>query len=152
MKGKGIIGEVIIKDGQLKGYDGDVQNPEEISKIVKENMEKGMSEARDLGFTALHGFAMIGSERSLTFMKDRAVIVKTREVSWEDLFLGYVYSKSILILGILVTLLGIGILTTSIAGIFPFFSLNADIYFSIASLVVGIALLVASKSQLSYRL
>ncbi|BBG24791.1 hypothetical protein [Sulfuracidifex tepidarius] len=153
MKGKGILGEVQVENGSVKGTQGDVRNPEEIAKIVQGNIEKGMQEARDLGFSAIHGFAMIGSERSIAFMKGKAVVASTKEVSWQDVFLGYVYSKGLLVLGILVTILALGIMVTGVfTGIFTWFSLNARLYFSIAALVVGISLLVASKSELSYRL
>ncbi len=153
MKGKGILGEVEVENGSVKGTQGDVRNSEEIAKIVQQNMEKGMQEAKDLGFSAIHGFAMIGSERSIAFMKGRAVVVSTKEVSWQDIFLGYVYSKGLLVLGILVTILALGMMVTGVfTGIFTWFSLNARLYFSIAALVVGISLLVASKSEMSYRL
>ncbi|MUN28921.1 hypothetical protein [Sulfuracidifex metallicus] len=154
MKGKEILGELNInQSGKVIGHAGDIENPEEIGEIISYNLKKGMEEAKDLGFSSIHGFAMIGSERSLAFMKGKALILDTKQTSWQDIFLGYVFSKWILILGIVVTILALGIMATGVfTNIFTWFSLNSRLYFSIAALIVGISLIFMSKSELSYRL
>lgn len=66
---------------------------EKINDIIKYNVAKGNEEAKELGFSRLNRFVMIGSSKSLTFMKNKA-FVDTTKADWQELFVTYTYIKS----------------------------------------------------------
>ena len=57
-----------------------------IAEYISFNVKKGNEEAKELGFNKLHGFAMFGSDNSLAFMKNLALVVDTDKTDFNDLF------------------------------------------------------------------
>ncbi|AAK42762.1 hypothetical protein SULI_02270 [Saccharolobus solfataricus] len=152
---------------KLKGYEGHVKidengeieessNIENLSKLVeliKFNLKKGNEEAKQLGFNKLNGFAMFGSNKSLTFMKGLAIVVDNDKADWQDLFTYYTYNKTFIITGGVLVLLSIllfyyGLLTP----MFNFMAPEPRIYIPTILLLIGVIFLILSKSTFSYRL
>ena len=85
IKIKGYIGHVKIND-QGKVEESNMENAEKIAEFISFNVKKGNEEAKELGFNKLHGFAMFGSDKSLAFMKNLALVVDTDKTDFNDLF------------------------------------------------------------------
>ncbi len=153
-KVKGYVGSVKIDDsGSVVWTDLDKEDAEEIAKILKFNVQKGNEEARELGFSKMHGFAMFGSENSLTFMKNKALLVRTKEADWQDLFVMYTYIKSWLAGGI--ALIAISIIMFFLAiftSALDYFAPEPRLYLPSILLLIGVFMVGLSKTRFSYRL
>ncbi|ARM74803.1 hypothetical protein [Acidianus manzaensis] len=152
MKIKGYLGSVEVdNNGNVKK--SDIDEADKIAEIIKANVEKGNQEAKELGFSKLNGFAMLGSSKSLTFMKNKALIVDTHKADWQDLFVTYTYIKSWLAGGI--ALLAISIIWYIIAFTTPYldyFAPEPRVYTPTILLLIGIFMTALSKTRYSYRL
>jgi hypothetical protein len=155
---RGVHGYIKINDEGKVIESQNVENPEQWAEIITYNVKKGNEEARELGFGRMNGFAMIGKEYSLTFMKGGAYIVKTNEVNWQELFIKYTYSMTTLIAGIVLTALAILFFIidlTPLVNSIPYVnSLAPEPRFYIPSIliIIGVILLATSKSKFNYRL
>lgn len=155
---KGYVGHIKFDDQGNVIESKNVENPKEWAEIIKFNVKKGNEEARELGLGRMNGFAMIGKDYSLTFMKNGAYLVKTREVDWHDLFVKYTYSYTTLITGLFLTILSIIIFlidVTPAINYIPYFNQLAPepkFFIPILILLVGVVLLGISKSKFNYRL
>jgi hypothetical protein len=149
---KGYIGHVKI-DKEGKVVESNVNNAEEIAKILKFNIEKGNQEAKELGFNKINGFAMFGSTKSLTFMKDTALLVDNKKADWQELFTTYTYIKSWLIGGIALLVLSLILYYLAIfTSYMDYFAPEPRFYTPTILLLISIFMIVLSKSKYSYRL
>ncbi|QIW24561.1 hypothetical protein EWF20_10745 [Sulfolobus sp. S-194] len=151
---------------EIKGYKGHIalneegkviqaknlENEEEWANVLKFNVEKGNEEAKELGFNKMNGFAMIGSNYSLAFMKGLGVVVDTRKADWQELFIYYTYSWSVLITGIVITALSIILFGLAFTSYMSWLAPEPRFYLPAILLIVGIVFLAASKSSMAYRL
>jgi roadblock/LC7 domain-containing protein len=152
MKLKGYIGHVKIDDkGHVK--ESDVGNAEDIASILERNVEKGNEEAKELGFSKLNGFAMFGSQKSITFMKNEAILVDTKKADWEDIFVRYTFIKSWLAGGIILVALSIIMFYLAIfTSYLDYFAPEPRLYTPTIILLIGVFMLALSKSKYGYRL
>lgn len=155
---KGYVGHIKLDDqGNVIESKG-VDNPNDWAEVIKFNVKKGNEEARELGFGKMNGFAMIGKDYSLTFMKNGAYIVKTNEADWHEIFVKYTYSYTTLIVGLFLTILSIIIFIidfTPAINYIPYFNQMAPeprIYIPTILIILGVIVLAASKSKFNYRL
>ena len=155
---RGVHGYIKINEEGKVVESQNVENPELWAEIITYNVKKGNEEARELGFGRMNGFAMIGKEYSLTFMKGGAYIVKTNEVNWQELFVKYTYSYSVLIAGIILTALAIiffGLDFSPLIKSIPYVNSLAPeprIYIPMILIIIGVLLLASSRSKFNYRL
>ncbi|AWR96324.1 DUF2173 family protein [Acidianus sulfidivorans JP7] len=152
MKIKGYLGSVEL-DQNKNVKRADIDDANKIAEIVKANIEKGNEEAKELGFSKLNGFAMIGSSKSIAFMKNKAVIVDTNKADWQDLFVTYTYIKSWLVGGII--LLAISVIWYILAfttSYLDYFAPEPRVYIPTILLLIGIFMTALSKTRYSYRL
>ncbi len=152
MKVKGYIGHVKINN-EGKVIESNVDNAEEIAKILKINVEKGNQEAKELGFNKMNGFAMFGSSKSLTFMKDTALVVDSKKADWQELFSTYTYIKSWLIGGIALLVISLILYYLAIfTSYMNYFAPEPRYYTPTILLLISVFMIVLSKSKYSYRL
>lgn len=152
MKIKGYIGHVKI-DTQGNVKESDIENANDVAEILKNNIQKGNEEAKELGFSKINGFAMLGSQKSLAFMKNEAVLVDTKKADWEELFVKYTFIKSWLVGGIVLTVLSIIMYYLAIfTSYLDYFAPEPRLYAPTIILLIGIFMLALSKSKYSYRL
>jgi hypothetical protein len=120
---------------------------------MKFNVEKGNQEARELGFSKLNGFAMMGSVKSLTFMKNEAIMVETEKADWQELFVHYVYMKGWLALGITLVILSMILYYMAFfTSYLDYFANLPRLYLPTILLIVGLIMIPSSKTRFSYRL
>ncbi len=152
MKIKGYLGHVKV-DNQGNVKESDIENAKDIAEILKNNIQKGNEEAKELGFSKINGFAMFGSQKSLAFMKNEAVLVDTRKADWEELFVKYTFIKSWLAGGIVLTVLSIIMYYLAIfTSYLDYFAPEPRLYLPTIILLIGVFMLALSKSKYSYRL
>lgn len=149
---KGYIGEVELDEkGNIKR--SNVDKADKIAEIVKFNVNKGNEEAKELGFSKLNGFVMIGADKSITFMKNKAYIIDTNRADWQQIFVNYTFIKAWCAGG--VALLVISILWLALAIMTPYlnyFAPEPKFYIPILTLLISIFMISLSKSRFSYRL
>ncbi|EZQ10578.1 MULTISPECIES: DUF2173 family protein [Acidianus] len=152
MKTKGYLGHVRISpEGRV--VESDVSNSEEIAKVIKFNIEKGNEEAKELGFSKLNGFAMIGSDKSLAFMKNLAVLVDNQKVDWQELFVEYVYNKVWIAIGSILVIISVILYYLAIFTPFMnYFAPEPRLYLPTILILVGVIFLGMSRTKFSYRL
>ncbi|MCI2414007.1 MAG: hypothetical protein MPF33_01950 [Candidatus Aramenus sp.] len=153
-KVKGYVGSVKIDDsGNVVRTDLDKEEAEEIANALKFNVQKGNEEARELGFSKMHGFAMFGSEKSLAFMKNKALLVRTKEADWQELFVMYTYIKSWLAGGIALIAISIVMFILAIfTSALDYFAPEPRLYLPSILLLIGVFMVGLSKTRFSYRL
>ncbi|AWR95813.1 DUF2173 family protein [Acidianus brierleyi] len=152
MKIKGYLGHVKV-DNQGNVKESDIENAKDVAEILRNNIQKGNEEAKELGFSKINGFAMFGSQKSLAFMKNEAVLVDTKKADWEELFVKYTFIKSWLVGGIVLTVLSIIMYYLAIfTNYLDYFAPEPRLYAPTIILLIGIFMLALSKSKYSYRL
>ena len=149
---KGYYGYVKIDEQGNAVQAENVENKEEWAKVISYNLKKGNEEAKELGFNKMNGFAMFGSNYSLTFMKDLGVIVNTKEADWQELFTYYTYSLSVLITGIVITAISIVLFGLAFTPYMDWLAPEPRFYLPSILIIVGIVFLFSSKSSMAYRL
>ncbi|BFH72345.1 hypothetical protein SJAV_02890 [Sulfurisphaera javensis] len=149
---KGYYGHIAVDENGNVTNSKNIDNPEEWAKVVSFNVKKGNEEAKELGFNKMNGFAMIGRDYTLTFMKGLGVVVDTKKADWQELFTYYTYSWSILITGIIITALSIILFGLAFTPYMSWLAPEPRFYLPSILVIVGIMLLVASKSSMAYRL
>lgn len=150
---KGYVGHVEIDESGNVKESENVKDAKALAEILAFNVRKGNEEAKELGFSRMSGFAMIGENRSLAFMKGLGVIVETDKADWQELFTFYTYVKSFLIGGISLIVLGVILIVLWLTTPpFSTFATDAKVYITILTFLVGSVLLAASKSSMAYRL
>ncbi|AWR99228.1 hypothetical protein [Metallosphaera hakonensis] len=151
MKIKGYLGHIKVDD-QWKVVEK-VNVEDRLAEILKFNVEKGNQEARELGFKKMNGFAMMGSKRSLAFMKGEAVVVETSKADWQELFVHYVYMKGWLILGVVLLALSIALYYMSFATTYlDYFAPLPRLYLPTILLIISLIMIPSSKTRYTYRL
>lgn len=149
---KGYIGELELDEkGNVKK--SNLDNAQTLAEILKFNVNKGNEEAKELGFSKLHGFAMIGSDKSITFMKNKAYVVETSKADWQQIFVTYTFIKSWCAGG--VALFIISIIWFALALTTPYlnyFAPEPKFYIPTLLLLISIFMMSLSKSRFSYRL
>lgn len=149
---KGFYGYVAIDDNGKVTQSKNVDNPDEWAEVLSFNTKKGNEEAKEMGFNRMNGFAMIGSNYSLAFMKGLGVIVDTKKADWQELFTYYTYSWSILIAGIVVTAISIILFGLAFTPYMSWLAPEPRFYLPSILIIIGVILLASSKSSLAYRL
>lgn len=150
---KGYVGHIKIgKNGKVV-ESNNVENPERLAQVLDFDVKKGNEEAKELGFRKMHGFAIIGERKSLTFMKGEAIIVETDKADWQELFLHYVYDKGFIAVGAVLLVLAavifsIDVFTTAMEWLAP----EPRYYIPLLMALIGVFFLGVSKTSLSYRL
>ncbi|MFP3204850.1 MAG: hypothetical protein RXS23_05405 [Metallosphaera yellowstonensis] len=151
MKIRGYIGHVRVDDNWRVVEKVNV--PDQLAEILKFNVEKGNQEARELGFSKLNGFAMMGSVKSLTFMKNEAIMVETEKADWQELFVHYVYMKGWLALGITLVILSMILYYMALfTSYLDYFANLPRLFLPTILLIVGLIMIPSSKTKFSYRL
>nr|WP_276321728.1 hypothetical protein [Saccharolobus shibatae] len=150
---KGYVGHIKINEEGKIEESSNIDYPSKLVDIIKFNLKKGNEEAKELGFNKINGFAMFGSDKSLTFMKGLAIVVDNEKADWQDLFTYYTYNKTFIITGVVLVILSIllfyyGLLTS----VFNFMAPEPRIYIPTILLLIGVIFLALSKSTFSYRL
>ncbi|QXJ31304.1 hypothetical protein [Saccharolobus shibatae] len=150
---KGYVGHIKINEEGKIEESSNIDYSSKLVDIIKFNLKKGNEEAKELGFNKINGFAMFGSDKSLTFMKGLAIVVDNEKADWQDLFTYYTYNKTFIITGVVLVILSIllfyyGLLTS----VFNFMAPEPRIYIPTILLLIGVIFLALSKSTFSYRL
>ena len=150
---KGYVGHIkMSKDGRVV-ESNNVENPEKLAQVLDFDVKKGNEEARELGFGRMHGFAIIGEKKSLTFMKGEALIVETDKADWQELFLHYVYNKGYIVVGAVLLVLTALILYLDIfTSAMDWLAPEPRYYIPTILALIGVFFLGVSKTSLSYRL
>lgn len=149
---KGYYGHVVVNDKGEAVQAENVEEKDKWAKVISFNVKKGNEEARELGFSRMNGFAMFGSNYSLAFMKGLGVVVKTKEADWQELFTYYTYSMTILISGIIVTIISFILFGLAFTPVMSGLAPEPRFYGPAILLLIGVVLLASSKSSMSYRL
>ncbi|BCS92298.1 hypothetical protein L3N51_01234 [Metallosphaera sp. J1] len=151
MKIKGYLGHV--KVDEKWNVVEKVNVSEELAGILKFNVEKGNEEARELGFKRMNGFAMMGSKKSLAFMKGEAIMVETSKADWQELFVHYVYMKGWLALGIALLVLSVVLYYMGFATPYlDYFAPLPRLYLPTILLLISLIMIPSSKTRYTYRL
>ncbi|WP_338604320.1 hypothetical protein V6M85_06175 [Sulfolobus tengchongensis] len=150
---KGYMGHIKINSEGRIEESSNVENVSKLAEIILFNLKKGNEEARELGFNRLNGFAMFGSNRSITFMKGIGVIVDNEKADWQELFTYYTYNSSFIITGVILIALSailfyFGLLTSALNFLAP----EPRLYIPLILIIIGVTFLALSKTTLSYRL
>ncbi|AEB95887.1 hypothetical protein [Metallosphaera cuprina] len=151
MKIKGYLGHIKVNDkGEVIEK---VSVDEKLADILKYNIEKGNQEAKELGFSKMNGFAMMGSKKSLAFMKGEAILVETSKADWQELFVHYVYLKGWLALGIVLLILSIALYYMALATAYlDYFAPLPRLYVPTLILIISLIMILSSKTRFAYRL
>lgn len=153
VKLKGYIGHLKINDQGKIEESVNVDNAEKLAEILMFNVKKGNEEAKELGFNKMHGFAMIGSNKSLAFMKAMALIVDTEKTDWQDLFIYYTYNKSFIVTGAILVIISVLLFYMALlTNMLNFLAPEPRLYIPSILIIIGVIFLAISKSSLSYRL
>lgn len=151
MKIKGYLGHIKVNDkGEVIEK---VSVDEKLADILKYNIEKGNQEAKELGFSKMNGFAMMGSKKSLAFMKGEAILVETSKADWQELFVHYVYLKGWLALGIVLLILSIALYYMALATTYlDYFAPLPRLFVPTLILIISLIMIPSSKTRFAYRL
>ncbi|QKR00080.1 hypothetical protein GWK48_06560 [Metallosphaera tengchongensis] len=151
MKIKGYLGHIKVDNNW--DINEKVNVPDELLSILKFNVEKGNQEAKELGFNRMNGFAMMGSKKSLAFMKGEVVMVETDKADWQELFVHYVYMKGWLALGIGILILSIILYYLSLdTSLLDYFAPLPRLFVPTILLLISLVMIPASKTRYTYRL
>ncbi|MEM3204472.1 MAG: hypothetical protein QW232_09705 [Saccharolobus sp.] len=152
IKIKGYIGHVKIND-QGKVEESNMENAEKIAEFISFNVKKGNEEAKELGFNKLHGFAMFGSDNSLAFMKNLALVVDTDKTDFNDLFTYYTFNKSFCVTGVALVIISIILFYFALfTALMNFIAPEPRLYIPSLVIIIGVIFLAISRTRLAYRL
>ncbi|BCU66793.1 hypothetical protein HS7_02300 [Sulfolobales archaeon HS-7] len=130
-----------------------VDENDELGKVAREDLKKGMEEAKELGFKRINGFAVIGTKGSVVHVRNKVILVDTYNTNWDSLFRYFTFFKGYLIAG--VVLFSLALLMTYLSfftSYMNYFEPGPKIYSNILLYIISIILLFMSRTKWSYRL